>query len=88
MVSETLERAKRYRDAGADGLFTPGLVDIRLIARLAATSPLPLNVMPLAGTPAVKTLADHGVARVSHGPDAYLLAMKALEAAARAASSS
>jgi 2-methylisocitrate lyase-like PEP mutase family enzyme len=44
--------------------------------------------MPLAGTPAVKTLADHGVARVSHGPDAYLLAMKALEAAARAASSS
>jgi methylisocitrate lyase len=88
MLSEALERAKRYRDAGADGLFTPGLVDIRLIARLAAASPLPLNVMRLEGTPTVKTLADYGVARVSHGPEPYLLAMKALETAARAASSS
>ena len=38
MVSEALERAQRYRDAGADGLFAQGLVDIRLIARLAAAS--------------------------------------------------
>jgi methylisocitrate lyase len=88
MVSEALERAKRYRDAGTDGLFVPGLVDIRLIARLAAASPLPLNVMLESGTPPVKTLADHGVARVSHGPGPYLLAMNALEAAARTASSS
>ena len=87
MVSEALERAKRYRDAGADGLFPPGLIDIRLIARLAAASPLPLNVMLQEGTPPVKALADHGVARVSHGPRPYLLSMKALEAAARAASS-
>jgi 2-methylisocitrate lyase-like PEP mutase family enzyme len=88
MVSESLERAKRYRDAGADGLFAPGLVDIRLIARLVAASPLPLNVMLEESTPPLKTLADHGVARVSHGPRPYLLAMRALEAAARAASSS
>lgn len=88
MVSEALERAQRYRDAGADGLFAPGLVDIRLIAQLAAASPLPLNVMVQEGTPALKVLADHGVGRVSHGPGPYFLAMKALEAAARAASSS
>jgi methylisocitrate lyase len=88
MVSEALERARRYRDAGADGLFAPGLIDIRLIARLVAASPLPLNVMLQESTPPVKELADHGVARVSHGPGPYLLAMKALEAAARAASSS
>ncbi len=88
MVSDALERAKRYRDAGADGLFVPGLVDIRLIARLAAATPLPLNVMVQQGTPPLKALADHGVARVSHGPEPYLLAMKTLEAAARAASSS
>jgi 2-methylisocitrate lyase-like PEP mutase family enzyme len=85
MVSEALERAKRYRDAGADGLFAPGLVDIRFIARLAAGSPLPLNVMIQEGTPPVKTLAAHGVARVSHGPGPYLLAMEALEEAVRAA---
>jgi 2-methylisocitrate lyase-like PEP mutase family enzyme len=28
MVAEALQRAHRYQDAGADGLFTPGLVDI------------------------------------------------------------
>lgn len=88
MVSETLERAKRYRDAGADGLFVPGLVDIRLIGQLAAASPLPLNVMLQEGTPSVNALAHHGVARVSHGPGPYLLAMKTLEAGARAASTS
>jgi 2-methylisocitrate lyase-like PEP mutase family enzyme len=88
MVSEALERAQRYRDAGADGLFAPGLVDVRLIARLAAASPLPLNVMVQEGTPALKVLADHGVGRVSHGPGPYFLVMKSLEAAARAASSS
>jgi methylisocitrate lyase len=86
MVSEVIERAKRYGDAGADGLFAPGLIDIRLIAQLAAASPLPLNVMLQEGTPPVKALADHGVARISHGPGPYLLAMKALEGAAGAAS--
>lgn len=83
MVSEALERAKRYRDAGADGLFAPGLVDIRLIARLAAASPLPVNVMVQGETPPLNDLAHHGVARVSHGPGPYLLVMKTLEAGAR-----
>jgi methylisocitrate lyase len=86
MVSEALDRATRYRDAGADGLFAPGLVDIRLIAVLAAASPLPLNIGFGDDTPPLNALADHGVARVSHGPGSYLLAMKALEGAARAAS--
>jgi 2-methylisocitrate lyase-like PEP mutase family enzyme len=31
----------------------------------------------------VRLLADHGVARVSHGPGPYLMAMKVLENAAR-----
>ncbi|MGC1728112.1 MAG: isocitrate lyase/phosphoenolpyruvate mutase family protein [Steroidobacteraceae bacterium] len=88
MATEALERAMRYRDAGADGLFAPGLIDIRLIARLAAASPLPVNIMLQDGTPPVKALTDHGVARISQGPAPYLLAMKALEAAARAALSS
>jgi methylisocitrate lyase len=87
MVSEALERAKRYRDAGADGLFAPGLVDVRFIAKLAAASPLPLNIMFQEGTPPLSELSDQGVARVSHGAGPYLLAMRALEGAARAASS-
>jgi methylisocitrate lyase len=83
MVNEVLERAKRYGDAGADGLFAPGLTNIRLIARLAAASPLPLNVMVQGGTPPLKVLGDAGVARISHGPVPYLLAMQSLETAAR-----
>ena len=39
-----------------------------------------------ARTPPLRALAEQGVARVSHGPGPYLLAMKALEEAARKAS--
>ena len=86
MVATAIDRAHAYAEAGADGLFAPGLADINLIARLAEASPLPLNIMVGDGVPPVCALAEHGVARVSHGPGPYLLAMKALEQAARAAS--
>lgn len=85
MVDEALERARLYADAGADGLFAPGLVDAALIERLARACPLPLNVMVSTGTPALPVLANCGVARVSHGPGPWLTAMKALEDAARSA---
>jgi len=85
MVVEAIERARACADAGADGIFAPGLVDLSLIARLAEASPIPLNIMMGDATPAVAALAQHGVARVSYGPGPYLLAMKALEEAARAA---
>jgi 2-methylisocitrate lyase-like PEP mutase family enzyme len=86
MVVEVIERARAYAEAGADGLFAPGLADIALIARLAKESPLPLNIMVGDATPPVRALAEHGVARVSHGPRPYLMAMKTLEEAARVAS--
>ena len=85
VMAEALARAHAYADAGADGLFAPGLVDITLIARLAEASPLPLNIMIGDASPPVRALAQHGVARVSYGPGPYLIAMKALEEAARAA---
>jgi methylisocitrate lyase len=85
MVAEAVERARAYAAAGADGLFAPGLVDITLIARLAEASPLPLNIMVGDATPPLSALAGHGVARVSHGPGPYLMAMKALDESARAA---
>jgi 2-methylisocitrate lyase-like PEP mutase family enzyme len=85
MVAEAVERARAYAAAGADGLFAPGLVDITVIARLAEASPLPLNIMVGDATPPLSALAGHGVARVSHGPGPYLMAMKALDESARAA---
>ncbi len=85
MVADALERARAYADAGADGLFVPGLIDAQLMAKIAAASPLPVNIMVSGGTPPLRVLAKAGIARVSHGPRPYLLAMKALEEAARAA---
>jgi 2-methylisocitrate lyase-like PEP mutase family enzyme len=63
-------------------LFVPGLTDESLIARLAAASPLPLNIMVGENTPSLSKLAQLGVARVSHGPGPYLAMMKKLEQAA------
>jgi methylisocitrate lyase len=83
MIVETIERACAYAEVGADGLFVPGLADLALIGRLAGASPLPLNIMVGEATPSLRVLAEHGVARVSYGPRSYLMAMKAVEEAAR-----
>ncbi|MBM1172554.1 isocitrate lyase/PEP mutase family protein [Microvirga arabica] len=84
MVEVALERGRTYADAGANGLFVPGLVDERLIGRLVEGSPLPVNIMVGEKTPPTSRLSELGVARISHGPGPYLLAMRALENAARA----
>ncbi|MGU7774885.1 isocitrate lyase/PEP mutase family protein [Burkholderia sp. MR1-5-21] len=83
LVDEVLARGRAYAEAGADGLFVPGLQSPELIRALTAASPLPINVMRVAETPAISELAESGVARISHGPYPYLLAMKALAAAAQ-----
>ncbi len=85
MLDEALDRARLYAQAGADGLFLPGLVDKALIKRACAQSPLPVNVMMRPDAPSQAQLAAWGVARISHGPGPYRLAMQALEDAARAA---
>src|SRR5215471_17416148 len=71
MVDEAIARARAFADAGADGFFAPGVTDLRIIGRLAEVSPLPLNIMVEDATPALHTLAEHGVARVSCGPRPY-----------------
>jgi methylisocitrate lyase len=85
MVDAALERARAYADAGASGLFVPGVVAEPLIARLAEASPLPLNVMATPASPGRARLAQLGVARISHGPGPYRGAMAWLRDAARAA---
>ncbi len=82
-VDEALERARSYAEAGASGFFAPGLSDLRLVERLCAASPLPVNIMAFPGAPPAAQLAGVGVARISHGPGPYRLAMKALADAAR-----
>jgi len=78
-LADALDRARAYADAGANGLFVPGLTDETLIARLVAASTLPINIMAGEKTPSLSKLAELGVARVSHGPYPYLAMMKALQ---------
>jgi 2-methylisocitrate lyase-like PEP mutase family enzyme len=85
MVDDALERARAYAEAGASGLFVPGVVDEKLIARIAEASPVPVNVMVMRGTPERRRLAELGVARISHGPGPYRGAMHWLTEAARIA---
>lgn len=83
-VAEAVRRARAYADAGADGLFAPGLADVDLIARLVEGSPLPVNIMtnPSSDLPAI---AAAGVARISYGASSYLAAVAALASLAKQA---
>jgi 2-methylisocitrate lyase-like PEP mutase family enzyme len=84
MVEIALERSRAYAEAGARGLFVPGLIDLRLLERVCDGSALPVNFMAFPGAPSVAEVAAVGVARVSHAGGPYRVAMKALKEAAEA----
>jgi 2-methylisocitrate lyase-like PEP mutase family enzyme len=65
---EVCRRAAIYREAGADCLFAPGLIDRDVIAALVKEVGYPLNIMAMPGAPSVRELGALGVARVSVGP--------------------
>lgn len=83
LMNEVLIRTKAYHQAGADGLFVPGLVDGAAIEHLCNISPLPVNIMVMPDCPRHEKLAELGVARISYGPGPYQSAMDALNAAAK-----
>lgn len=63
----TVARALAYLDAGASGIFVPGVVDVDTVGALAAAIPAPLNILVGPGAPSVAELGKLGVARVSLG---------------------
>jgi 2-methylisocitrate lyase-like PEP mutase family enzyme len=77
----TIGRARRYVDAGADGVFVPGLTDPQQICDVARAAGAPLNVL-VHPRLSVAELADLGVRRVSTGS---LLFRSALGASVKAA---
>jgi 2-methylisocitrate lyase-like PEP mutase family enzyme len=81
-LNEVVRRAKVYADAGADGLFVPGLTDLALIERLVQLAPLPVNIMVTQGIPEIPDLALVGVRRVSLGPWPMMAAMRLIAQAA------
>lgn len=84
VFAETVERAQRYVDAGADCIFVPGVVEEDTIRRLAAAIPAPLNVVAgLASTTDAPTLFSLGVTRVSVGGSLARAALSLVERAGR-----
>ncbi|GAA1626390.1 isocitrate lyase/PEP mutase family protein [Catellatospora bangladeshensis] len=81
-LAETLARVRLYADAGADGVFVPGLSDPGDIAAVVAAVDLPVNVLFLPDRHTVAALADLGVRRISTGS---LLFRAALAASAQTA---
>jgi 2-methylisocitrate lyase-like PEP mutase family enzyme len=71
---ETVGRVRAYVEAGADGVFVPGLPE-DLIAEVAGAARVPLNVLARSGGPSLARLAELGVRRVSTGSLLYRLAL-------------
>ena len=63
----TVERLRAYRQAGADCLFVPGLVDRNTIEKLVKSVAAPVNILVTQGCPSLRELEKMGVARASVG---------------------
>jgi 2-methylisocitrate lyase-like PEP mutase family enzyme len=80
---DTVARLLAYRDAGADVVYAPGLVDLVRITTLVETVGVPVNILALQRGPSVAELAAAGVRRVSTGGALAGAAYGALIAAAQ-----
>ena len=63
----SIDRANRYREAGAHCLFVPAAADREIIKTLAKEINGPLNILTVPGCPPIKELQALGVRRVSEG---------------------
>ncbi len=66
-LAETLSRAQRYAQAGADGLFVPFVREPQAIGEIVQGTELPVNILALKGVPEIAELKRLGVRRVSTG---------------------
>ncbi|WP_406099657.1 isocitrate lyase/phosphoenolpyruvate mutase family protein [Streptomyces sp. NBC_01013] len=74
---ETATRLAVYEQAGADGVFVPGLSDPDTIGELVSGLLVPLNILYTPTGPALTELAALGVRRVSLGSLLYRTALAA-----------
>jgi 2-methylisocitrate lyase-like PEP mutase family enzyme len=82
-VAATIDRALRYVDAGADGIFVPLANDRAELGPITRNIPRPVNTLPVPGM-TLTELGALGVARVSTGSTAYSAGLYAAAAVARA----
>ncbi len=82
-IDDTIDRLVAYRDAGADVVYAPGLTDLGEIHRVVQATRAAVNVLAMAGGPAVGELGAVGVRRVSTGGALTFVAYGAMAEAAR-----
>lgn len=78
-LDEVLERLVRYREAGADVVYAPGLSEPSDIRRVVGELSCPVNVLLWPDGPDVGELASLGVRRVSTGGALMRAAYAAME---------
>jgi 2-methylisocitrate lyase-like PEP mutase family enzyme len=66
-LDDTIARLIAYRDAGADVVYAPGLMNLDQIRAVVEAVGVPVNMLALPNTPAISELASIGVRRVSTG---------------------
>jgi 2-methylisocitrate lyase-like PEP mutase family enzyme len=66
-LATSIERANRYREAGAHCLFVPGAADAATIGTLVDEIDGPVNILTVPGCPPIAHLQQLGVRRVSEG---------------------
>ena len=72
---EALRRMSAFRDAGADCVFVPGLLDLATIVRFVLDLRCPVNILGVPGSPSVAELRRAGVRRISLGSGPMRAAM-------------
>ncbi|HZY98856.1 MAG TPA: isocitrate lyase/phosphoenolpyruvate mutase family protein [Candidatus Baltobacteraceae bacterium] len=83
-IAETVARGKTYAQAGASGLFVPGLSEPDAMRAIAGDVDLPLSVFAVEGLPAARELFALGVRRLSAGESLAGLAYGTAREAAKA----
>lgn len=82
-LADTIARLQAYREAGADVLFAPGVIDAAQLQTIIREVDCPVSVLALPGTPRVAELAAIGVGRISVGSGFALVALGAVVDAGR-----
>ncbi|TDV53861.1 isocitrate lyase/PEP mutase family protein [Actinophytocola oryzae] len=80
----TGDRLRAYVDAGAEGVFVPGVAEDADVASVVASVAVPVNVLFLPGRTDLRKMRDLGVRRVSTGSFLFRVALGAALDAVRA----
>jgi 2-methylisocitrate lyase-like PEP mutase family enzyme len=81
-LEATIKRAGVYKEAGADGVFVPGVQDTEIIKEIVSATTLPVNIVSTKTT-SIAALVNCGVRRVSMAVLLYKATYKNVEIMAK-----